>query len=295
MFKRITLFILTNILVITTISIVLNLLGVQPYLDQNGLNYNNLMAFCLVWGMTGSLFSLAISRMMAKWMMGVKVIDPKNPGQQADILQMVHNLSRGAGLSTMPEVGIYESPEVNAFATGPSKSRSLVAFSSGLLRSMNRQQVEAVAAHEVAHIKNGDMVTMTLLQGVVNAFVMFFARVIGYVVSKNVKEESQAMTRMLVTLVLDIVLGILGSMVVMWFSRQREFRADAGAAKLSGKAGMISALEFLGRASGRMPMNQEEHASIAAFKISGHPSKFMRLLSSHPSMEERIARLNALA
>jgi heat shock protein HtpX len=255
----------------------MNLLGVQPYLDRTGINYNNLMAFCLVWGMTGSLFSLAISRMMAKWMMGVKVIDPKNPGSNSDVLQMVHNLARGAGISTMPEVGIYESPELNAFATGPTRNRALVAFSSGLLRAMNRQQVEAVAAHEIAHIKNGDMVTMTLLQGVVNAFVMFFARVIGYAVSKNVKEESQAMTRMLVTLVLDIVLGILGSMVVMWFSRQREFKADAGAAKLSGKAGMISALEFLGRASGRMPMNEEEHASIAAFKISGHPSKFMRL------------------
>jgi len=293
MFKRITLFILTNIMVIVTISIVLNLLGVQPYLDKNGINYQNLMAFCLVWGMTGSLFSLAISRMMAKWMMGVKVIDPRNPGANNQVLQMVHNLAKGAGLSTMPEVGIYESPEINAFATGPSKNRALVAFSSGLLRSMDPRQTESVAAHEIAHIKNGDMVTMTLLQGVVNAFVMFFARVIGFVVSKNVKEESQAMVRMLVTLVLDIVLGILGSMVVMWFSRQREFRADAGAAKLAGKEGMISALQFLDKVAGRGYI--EQHESVAAFKISGQPSKFMKLLSSHPSAAERIEALKRLA
>lgn len=292
MFKRITLFILTNIFVMVTISIVLNLLGIQPYLTANGINYESLMAFCLVWGMGGSLISLALSRIMAKMMMGVKVIDPRNPAGNNEVLQMVHNLAKGAGLSTMPEVGIYESPDPNAFATGPTKNRALVAFSSGLLSSMNRQQIEAIAAHEIAHIKNGDMVTMTLLQGVVNAFVMFFARIIGYAVSTQVKEESQAMVRMVVTIILDIALGILGSMVVMWFSRQREFRADAGAAKLAGKSGMISALQALGRISGRMPV--EEHASVAAFKISGRPSRFMKLLSSHPPMQERIARLEAL-
>ncbi|MDZ4785773.1 MAG: protease HtpX [bacterium] len=292
MFKRIGLFILTNILVITTISIVMNLLGVQPYLTANGIDYQNLLIFCFVWGMTGSLFSLAISRIMAKWMMGVKVLPPGSAGEYNGIVEMVHNLSRGAGLSKMPEVGVYESPELNAFATGPTKNRALVAFSSGLLRSMDRQQIESVAAHEISHIKNGDMVTMTLLQGVVNAFVMFFARVIGYAISKNVRAESEAMVRMIVTIFLDIALGILGSMLVMRFSRHREFRADAGAAKLAGKAGMISALQFLGRASGRM--QEEPHASIAAFKISNRPSRFFKLLSSHPSMEERIARLNSM-
>jgi heat shock protein HtpX len=276
-----------------TISIVLNLLGVKPYLSQNGIDYNALMIFCLAWGFGGALISLAISRMSAKWMMGVKVLQPGSAGQYEDLVQMVHNLSRGAGLSTMPEVGIYDSPEVNAFATGPTKNRSLVAFSTGLLRQMSKKEIEGVAAHEVAHIQNGDMVTMTLIQGVVNAFVMFFARVIAFAISKNVREENQAIVHFITVLVLDIVLGILGSIIVMWFSRQREFKADAGAAALAGSGSMIAALQSLQRTYGKRLEQQDEHASLATMKISGKQGGLLALLSSHPSLEERIARLQA--
>ena len=289
--KRIFLFILTNIMVMTTISIVLAITGVGHWMTAQGIDYGQLAAFCLVWGMGGSLFSLAISRMSAKWMMGVKVVN-KNNQEAAWVVLMVEQLARKAGLSVMPEVGIYESPEVNAFATGPSKNRSLVAFSSGLLRSMNRNEVEGVAAHEIAHIANGDMVTMTLLQGVINAFVMFFARVIGWAVaqatSKNDErsESSSYGIQMIVTLVLDILLGILGSMVVAWFSRYREFRADHGGAKYAGKQDMIAALE-------RLAGNTREYdkqPALAAFKISSGTS-FLHLFATHPPLEKRIEAL----
>jgi heat shock protein HtpX len=185
--KRIALFLLTNILVVLTISILLQVLGVGNYVTSQGLNYTDLMVFCLLWGMTGSLFSLAISRISAKMMMGIQVIDRNSP-ELGWVYSMVEDLSRKAGLPTTPEVGIYQSPEVNAFATGPTKRRALVAFSTGLLNSMNRNEVEGVAGHEIAHIANGDMVTMTLLQGVINAFVMFFARVIAWAISQNSRD-----------------------------------------------------------------------------------------------------------
>ncbi len=290
MIKRVFLFIVTNLAVMITISIVLNILGVQPYLSRQGINYNSLMVFCLVWGFGGALISLAMSRVSAKWMMGVKVLQAGSAGQHEGLVQMVHNLARGAGLSTMPEVGVYESPEVNAFATGPTKNRSLVAFSSGLLKTMGPKEIEGVAAHEVAHIQNGDMVTMTLLQGVVNAFVMFFARVIAFTISRNVREESQAMVQFMTVLALDILLGILGSMVVMWFSRHREFKADAGAATLAGSNSMIAALQGLQRLYGR-GADAEQHASLSTMKISGKQGRFGGLFSSHPPLEERIARL----
>lgn len=286
--KRIVLFILTNILVVTTISILLNLLGLKPYMTAQGIDMGQLAIFCLIWGMTGSLISLGISRMSAKWMMGVQVV-PRTSSEYAWVVMMVEQLARKAGLPAMPEVGIYESPEVNAFATGPSKRRSLVAFSTGLLRSMNKNEIEGVAAHEIAHIANGDMVTMTLLQGVVNAFVMFFARIIAWGISQNVREESRHTTQFMVTFLLEMVLGILGMIVVCAFSRYREFRADRGGAQYAGKQDMIAALQRLAANTGRYHDNQP---AVAALKISGGMG---HLFSTHPPLEKRIAALQSAA
>ncbi len=285
--KRIFLFILTNILVVLTISILLNVLGVRPYMTANGIDIQQLAVFCLIWGMTGSLISLALSRVMAKWTMGVQVI-PRTSSQHAGLVMMVEQLARKAGLTTMPEVGIYESPEVNAFATGPSKNRSLVAFSTGLLNSMNQNEIEGVAAHEIAHIANGDMVTMTLLQGVVNAFVMFFARIIAWAVSQNVREENRYMTQYMVTFLLEMVLGILGMIVVCSFSRYREFRADRGGAQYAGKQDMIAALQRLAANTRRY----DQVPTMSAFKISGGVGQ---LFSTHPPLEKRIAALQSAA
>lgn len=287
--KRIMLFMAVNVLVVVTISIVLNVLGVRPYMTAHGIDMQSLAVFCLVWGMGGSLISLALSRVMAKMMMGVKVIDPATAsGDAAWLVQTVHQLARGANLSEMPEVGVYQSPELNAFATGPTKSRSLVAVSSGLLERMDRGQVEGVLAHEVSHIGNGDMVTMTLLQGIVNAFVMFLARVIAFAVSQNVKEESRRGVQFMVTIVLEILLSFLGMMVVAAFSRAREFRADAGGARLAGREKMVSALDGLRRGLGLV---DKRAPSLAAFKISGKQGGLMALLSTHPPLDVRIARL----
>ena len=289
MLKRLFFFFLTNILVLVTISIVLNVLGVKPYITAQGIDYQSLMIFCLVWGMGGALISLAMSRFMAKMMLGVKVIDPNNPGQYRWLHDMVAQHARQAGLPNVPEVGVYSSPEANAFATGPMKSRSLVAFSSGILASMNADQLSGVAAHEISHIANGDMVTMTLLQGIMNAFVMFLSRIIAFAASQSVKEENRYVVNMLVTVVLEILLSILGMIVVFWFSRQREYRADAGAARLAGRERMISALELLGRAR----LLPQQPASLATLKISGKTGGFMALFASHPPLEERIARLQS--
>ena len=231
--KRIVLFMVTNLAVMITLSIVLSLLGVGGYITPTGLDYSALMVFCLVWGMGGAFISLQMSRFMAKRAMGVQLVDGKSGQPELDWLhQTVRQLTQKAGLP-MPEVGIYESPEVNAFATGPSKKRSLVAVSSGLLHSMRREEVEGVLAHEVAHIQNGDMVTLTLIQGVVNAFVMFFSRIIANIVRQMVDEKISHMVFFVTTIVFDIAFGILGSMVVAWFSRAREFRADAGGCRRS--------------------------------------------------------------
>jgi heat shock protein HtpX len=293
MFKRIALFFLTNILIIVTISIVTSLLGVRPYLTASGIDYQALMIFCLIWGMTGSLISLALSRVMAKWMMGVEVLDPQRGGENAWLIQTVHRLARQANLPVMPEVGMYQSPEVNAFATGPTKSRSLVAVSSGLMSRMNQNEIEGVLAHEIAHIQNGDMVTMTLIQGVVNAFVMFFARIIGYFASQSVKEDMRYIVQSVVTILFEIVFGILGMLVVSAFSRSREFRADKGSAALAGKSNMIAALEALARMQGIDPRG-EQPASIQAFKISsGKPAGWKMMFSTHPPLEERIKALQS--
>jgi heat shock protein HtpX len=233
---------------------------------------------------------------MAKMTMGVQVIDPRSPGQFGDLVDMVHRLAQKAGLPAMPEVGVYESPEVNAFATGPTRSRALVAVSTGLLRRMDRDEIEGVLGHEVAHVANGDMVTMTLVQGVVNAFVMFLARAIAIVLSqagrRDNEEGSPHMNYMLV-FVLEMVFSFLGMFVVTWFSRYREYRADAGGANVAGKGKMIGALTALSRLHG-INTQVEGQASVATLKIDTNKSGgLMALLSTHPPLEERIARLQA--
>jgi heat shock protein HtpX len=288
--KRIFLFAVVNILVIATISITLQLLGVQPYLTANGIDYRALMAFCLIWGMGGSFVTLALSRVLAKWTMGVKVIDPKTAtGGAQELVRVVHGLAERAGLPAMPEVGIYESPELNAFATGPTKSRALVAVSSGLLASMDRAGLEGVLGHELTHVANGDMVTLTLISGVVNAFVMFVARVIAFAISLRVKKESRRMVMFVVTIVLQIGLGLLGAVVVAWFSRWREFRADAGGARLTGREKMIGALQALQRRY--EPLTAQN--AYSTMGIAGKSGGFMALLASHPPLEKRIAALRA--
>lgn len=296
MFKRIGLFLMVNILVVTTISIVLNVLGVKPYITAQGLDFGALMIFCLIWGMGGAFISLALSRVMAKWMMGVKVIDPNTHDPQSRaLLDEVHQLSRAAGLTVMPEVGVYESPEVNAFATGPTKSRALVAVSSGLLHRMRREEVRGVLGHEVAHIANGDMVTMTLVQGIVNAFVMFLARAIAFALTMTGRDDERSessgtpMSYYVTSFVLEIVFMILGSVVVAWFSRYREFRADKGGAELAGRNNMIAALEGLRRTI--EDVDPKAQPAVAAMKISSRAGGFMRLFSTHPALEDRIARL----
>ena len=290
MFKRIGLFLLTNILVVATISILMSVLGVQPYLTARGIDYKNLMIFCLIWGFAGSFISLALSRIMAKWMMGVKVIDPQNAGQYASLVNLIHRISQSAQLPAMPQVGVYESPDLNAFATGPTKSRSLVAVSTGLLQNMNPSQLEGVLAHEVSHIKNGDMVTMTLLQGIVNAFVMFISRSIAFAATQSVKDSARPLVRMLVTIVLDIALSALGMLLVAAYSRKREFYADAGSAQLVGRDKMISALQRLNEIHGKIQIPNEPKA-LAAFKISDNTGKTKFLFASHPPLEKRIEAL----
>jgi heat shock protein HtpX len=299
--KRIFLFLLVNILVVLTITTILNILGVKPYLTAYGLDYESLAVFCLVWGMGGSMISLMLSRVMAKMFMRVQVIDPQTRDSDLqNLVQTVHNLARSAGLPKMPQVGIYDSPEINAFATGPTKSRALVAVSSGLYQRMNQSQLEGVLGHEVAHIANGDMVTMTLLQGIVNAFVMFLSRVLAFAIMQALRskdddrrESSMGGMYYVVQFVLEIVLMLLGAIVVAWFSRLREYRADKGGAKLAGRESMISALQGLQKYVEEQSAPVVQQDSVAALKISGKTSGFFALFMTHPPLEERIARLRA--
>lgn len=293
---RIGLFILVNILIMLMISVVTRLLGLEGYMTASGINYQSLMVFCLIWGMGGSFISLAISKWMAKKMFRIQMIDPNSPGAAGEIARTVHRLAQSAGLSKMPEVGIYPSPEVNAFATGPTKNSALVAVSEGLLHRMNRDELEGVLAHEVGHIANGDMVTMTLIQGVVNAFVMFLARVLAFAISSAMRSDDEessggGLIDFVLVIVFQILFGILGSMVTGWFSRHREFRADKSGAKLAGKQKMIAALERLRNSSDEI---SPAHESMAALKISGRRAEsLMALLSTHPPLERRINALRS--
>ena len=288
MLKRVFLFALVNILVLVTVQVVYGIAVAAGIIPPFGSGVAGLAAFSLIWGMAGALISLAMSRQMAKWMMKVQVIDPMT--QNAELRKLVgtvHDLARRAGLPKMPEVGIYESPEVNAFATGPSKSRSLVAVSSGLLQRMDTESVEGVLGHEVAHIANGDMVTMTLIQGVVNAFVIFFSRIIATVIGQNVDRDKRFMVEFVSIIALQIAFGMLGAIVVNYFSRAREFRADAGGAHLAGRDRMVRALQSLGAVA--VPI-EKDHKGFATLKINDRKA-WARVFSTHPSLEERIARL----
>lgn len=298
MVRRVLFFVLLNIAVVVTISVVLSLLNVQPYLTKAGLDMHALLVFCLIWGMVGSCISLSLSRLMAKWMMGVEVIDPDTTQPtERQLLATVRQLVQRAGLPKMPEVGIYESDEVNAFATGPTRSRALVAVSSGLLRKMDWDQIEGVLGHEVSHIANGDMVTMALLQGVVNAFVMFFARILAYAVMGLSKqregERSSPFMYNMMVVVFEIVFMLLGAIVVATYSRAREYRADEGGARVAGKESMIRALVRLQEmVNVQDPRSQQ--ASFQALKIS-NPGGILRLFSTHPPLADRIARLEGRA
>ena len=285
--KRIVLFVLTNLAVVLVLGIVASLLGVNRFLTPNGLNLGALLGFALIMGFGGAFISLLISKPVAKWSSGVRVINQPSNADEAWIVETVRRLSEKAGIG-MPEVGIFEG-EPNAFATGAFKNSALVAVSSGLLQGMTREEVEAVIGHEVAHIANGDMVTMTLIQGVMNTFVVFLSRIVGYAVDSFLRKGDQESSGpgigyYVTTIVLDILLGFLAAIIVAWFSRQREFRADSGAADLLGrKQPMINALARLG---GMVP--GELPKSVAAMGIAGGIGQ---LFSTHPPIEERIAAL----
>jgi heat shock protein HtpX len=287
--KRIFYFLVTNLAIVLVLSITMRLLGVEPFLNANGLNLNSLLIFAAVMGFGGAFISLAISKWSAKQMSGAVTIEnPKSP-DEIWLMNIVKKQSETVGIQ-MPEVAIFNSPVVNAFATGMSRNSSLVAVSSGLLEMMTKDEAEAVIGHEISHIANGDMVTLTLIQGVVNTFVLFFSRVIGYTVDKVIFKTRQGTgpAFFITMIVSELLLGVLASIVVMWFSRQREYRADFGGGQLAGKQKMIAALQ-------RLKTQYETSAlpkSIAALGISGEQGIGLKeLFSTHPSLDDRIARL----
>lgn len=290
--KRIVLFVLTNVAVLLVLSITASLLGVNRFLTAQGLNLTSLLGFAAIMGFGGAFISLLMSKPLAKWTTGAQVINASSDPTHQWIVRTVAQFSQKAGIQ-MPEVAIYEG-EPNAFATGAFKNSALVAVSTGLLQSMTREEVEAVIGHEVAHVANGDMVTMTLIQGVMNTFVVFVSRVVGYFVDRVVlrnNSEGPGIGYYVTTIVLDLVLGLVAAVIVAWFSRQREFRADAGAAQLLGRRQpMINALARLGGLhSGELPQ------SVKTMGIAGGASGLMALLSSHPPIEERIRALQQSA
>ncbi len=289
--KRISLFIITNLAVLVVISVTLRLLGVDRILDQSGqINFNALLIISAVIGFAGSIISLFMSKWSAKRMVGARVItDPTDPTERW-LVDTVRRQAGRAGIG-MPEVAVYDAPDVNAFATGWNRNAALVAVSSGLLRNMSRDEIEAVLAHEVSHIANGDMVTLALIQGVVNTFVIFFAKLFGILVDRVLLKQTgngRGPGAFVAEIVAQVVLGVLASIIVRWFSRQREFRADAGGASLAGRSKMIAALQ-------KLKINQEQATlpeKMAAFGISGGGG-FSRLFMTHPPLDERIAALRA--
>ena len=289
--KRILLFVLTNIAVLVVLSITASVLGVDRFLTRQGLNLPALLGFAAVLGFGGSLISLAMSKWIAKSSVGAYVIEvPQNPTERW-LVETVQRQAAAAGIG-MPEVAIYDSPEINAFATGASRNNALVAVSTGLLSNMSPDEVEGVLAHEVSHVANGDMVTLALVQGVVNTFVIFLSRVVGFVVDRALSgnrddEGGVGIGYFVTSLICEILFGFLASMIVMWFSRRREFRADAGGAHLAGRNRMIAALERLRQ------MHEPSHlpSQMATFGING--GTVQRLFMTHPPLEERIAALRA--
>ena len=287
--KRIFYFLVTNLAIVLVLSVTMRLLGVEPFLNANGLNLNSLLIFAAVMGFGGAFISLAISKWSAKRMSGAVTIENPKTLDEIWLVNIVKKQSQAVGIQ-MPEVAIFNSPAVNAFATGMSRNNSLVAVSSGLLEMMTKDEAEAVIGHEISHIANGDMVTLTLIQGVVNTFVLFFSRVIGYTVDKVVFKTRQGTgPAFFITMIIsELLLGVLASIVVMWFSRQREYRADIGGGQLAGNQKMIAALQ-------RLKSQYESSAlpkSIAALGISGEQGMGLKeLFSTHPSLDDRIARL----
>ena len=288
--KRILLFVITNFAILMVASVTLRLLGLEPWLNQQGINFTSLLVFGALIGFGGAFISLAMSKWIARKMMGVQVIG--QPGNEAEtwLVETVRRQAQLAGIG-MPEVGYFNSPEPNAFATGANRNKALVAVSAGLVNRMSRHEVEAVLGHEISHVANGDMVTLTLIQGVVNTFVFVLSRVVGSLVDRVVfkNERGHGPAFWISTIVAQVVLSFLATMVVMWFSRQREFRADAGGARLAGRQNMIDALEALKR---RAPQPLPDQ--MAALGISGGVGQgFKRLFLSHPPLDERIAALRA--
>ena len=290
--KRIFLLVATNVAILLVLSVTMRVLGVDRILDERGgLDLNALLIFSAVLGFGGSLLSLALSKWIAKRAMGVRVIEQPRDAVEDWLVETVRRQAQAAGIG-MPEVGVFDSRDMNAFATGPRRNNALVAVSTGLLHGMSRREAEAVLGHEISHVANGDMVTLTLIQGVVNTFVIFLSRVIGFVVDRVVfkTERGHGPAFLITTIVAQLVLGILASMIVMWFSRYREFRADAGGAKLEGRDAMIGALERL-----RQQHPQPLPDQMAAFGISGTLGQGLkRLFMTHPPLEERIAALRAI-
>jgi heat shock protein HtpX len=290
--KRIVLFLLTNVAVMVVLGIVVNLFGLNRFLTANGLNLTGLLAFSAVMGFGGAIISLLMSKPMAKWSTRAQVINDSPDATHQWLVTTVRRFADKAGIA-MPEVAIYQG-EPNAFATGAFKNSALVAVSTGLLQGMNREEVEAVIGHEVAHVANGDMVTMTLIQGVMNTFVVFLSRVIGYVVDKVVlrnNSDHPGIGYYVTTVILDLVLGVLAAIIVAWFSRQREFRADRGSAELMGNARPMQ--HALARLGGLPP--GELPQTVKTMGINAAPSALMKLFSSHPPVEERIAALQQSA
>jgi heat shock protein HtpX len=297
MFKRVALFLATNLAVIVVFSVVWMLLsrffGLTTFTSEYGVNYGGMLVFCALFGFGGAFISLLMSKWVAKRSTGMMVIQQPRNEVERWLFDTVRRQSEKAGIG-MPEVGIYDAPEINAFATGASRNNALVAVSTGLLRAMDKDEAEAVLAHEVSHVANGDMVTMTLIQGVLNTFVMFFARIVGNIIDRVIlrNEDGPGIGYFVTVLVLDVVFGILASVIVMRFSRWREFRADAGGASLAGRHKMIAALERLSMTYGQNSLPKQ----VAAFGISGGVgSGLRRLFMSHPPLEERIAALRNAA
>ena len=291
--KRILLFLVTNIAVLLVLTVVAQLLGINAYLAAHGQSFEGLLVWAALFGMGGAFVSLAMSKMQAKMFMGVQVINPQSADStQQWLLSVVEHHARNAGVG-MPEVGIFDSPTPNAFATGMSRNSALVAVSTGLLQHMNRQEIEAVLGHEMTHVANGDMVTLALIQGVVNTFVLFLSRVVGNIIDRAVfrSEDGRGLASFLIYYALQIAFGILATPIVMWFSRWREFRADRGGAQLAGTGNMIAALEELKRVHEPLPAQQ-----FAAFGIADDDAGrgLKRLFMSHPPLDERIAALRAL-
>lgn len=294
-FKRIALFLLLNFCIVITLSIIIELLGLNIYLHRGGIDFSHLALFCMIWGLGSAFISLALSRAMARWFMGVQIIDPaRASGEEKRLLDHVHALARKAGMRYMPQVGVFSSKSPNAFATGPSAKRSLVALSDSLINDLSEDELGAVIGHEITHITSGDMITMTLIQGVINGFVMFLARACAFIAaqalsgrSRNSRSNASPMVYYLFVVLFEVCFMTLGMLLVAAYSRWREFRADTGGAQLTSRPAMAHALQAINKQS--KPIKQQ--GAFDALQIHTTRSRLLRLLSTHPPIEERIARL----